>query len=237
MNVLIVLAHPEPNSFSHAMKDVAVQTFQAQGHAVQVSDLYAMNFNPVVDRHDFATEANPDYFKPQFEQLQAVANHSFAADVAAEQAKVEWADLVIFQFPLWWASIPAMIKGWFDRVLAMGWAYGGGKWYDRGAFRGKKAMLAFTTGGPAQMFSPTGLSGELNMLFYSVQHGTLFFCGFDVIQPFGAWSAARLDEQGRQRVLAEYADYLRTIESQPLVPFHPLSDYDDRLQLKPGIQP
>ncbi|HLO03457.1 MAG TPA: NAD(P)H-dependent oxidoreductase, partial [Symbiobacteriaceae bacterium] len=174
MNVLIVLAHPEPKSFSHAMKDVAVKTFQEQGHAVQVSDLYAMQFNPLLDRHDFGLEANPDYFKPQFEQMQAAANQSFAADVAAEQEKLRWADLVIFQFPLWWASIPAILKGWIDRVFAMGFAYGGGKWYDNGVFRGKRAMLAFTTGGPAQMFTPTGRSGDLNTLFFSVQHGSLF---------------------------------------------------------------
>lgn len=236
MNVLIVLAHPEPKSFNHAMTDVAVRTFQEQGHTVQVSDLYAMNFNPLLDRHDFGSTANPDYFKPQAEQMQAVANGSFAADVAAEQEKVRWADLVIFQFPLWWASIPAMLKGWMDRVLAMGWAYGGGKWYDNGAFRGKRAMLALTTGAPAPMFSPTGLNGELNMLLYPVQHGTLFFCGFAVIAPFVAWSAAHGDDQTRQRHLEAYANYLRSLDSQPLVPFHKLSDYDERMQLKPGIQ-
>jgi NAD(P)H dehydrogenase (quinone) len=235
MNVLIVLAHPEPKSFNHAMKDVAVRTFQEQGHAVQVSDLYAMQFNPVLDRHDFGAPANPDYFKPQFEQMQAAANQTFAPDVAAEQEKLRWADLVIFQFPLWWFSMPAMLKGWMDRVLAMGFAYGGGKWYDQGAFRGKKALLAFTTGGPAHIYSPTGINGDISMVLFHVQHGMLYFCGFDVVAPYAVWSAARGDDQERQRQLAEYATYLRSIDSQPLVPFHPLSDYDERLQLKSGI--
>ncbi|HLO03615.1 MAG TPA: NAD(P)H-dependent oxidoreductase, partial [Symbiobacteriaceae bacterium] len=109
-------------------------------------------------------------------------------------------------------------------------------WYDNGVFRGKRAMLAFTTGGPAQMFTPTGRSGDLNTLFFSVQHGSLFFCGFDVITPYGVYGAARGDDAMRQRQLDEYAAYLRSIDSQPLVPFHPLSDFDERLQLKPGAR-
>ncbi|MGE5676403.1 MAG: NAD(P)H-dependent oxidoreductase [Mycobacterium leprae] len=236
MNVLIVLAHPEPKSFNHAMANVAVNTLQQQGHTVQVSDLYAMGFNPALDRHDFVTMANPDYLKPQFEQAQAAANQTFAPEVAAEQAKLRSADLVIFQFPLWWFSIPAMLKGWMDRVLAMGFAYGGGKWYDQGAFRGKKALLSFTTGGPAHIYSETGINGDINMVLFHVQHGMLFFCGFEVIQPFAVWSAAHGDDGMRQAHLDRYADYLRGIETQPLVPFHPLSHYDEKLQLKPGVR-
>ncbi|HLN63415.1 MAG TPA: NAD(P)H-dependent oxidoreductase [Symbiobacteriaceae bacterium] len=232
MNILIVLAHPEPKSFNHAMTRTAVQTFQEQGHTVQVSDLYAMQFNPVLDRHDFTAISNPDFFKPQFEQMQATAKQTFAPEVAAEQEKLRWADLVIFQFPLYWFSIPAMLKGWMDRVLAMGFAYGGGKWYDQGAFRGKKALLSFTTGGPAHIYSPTGINGDINMVLFHVQHGMLYFCGFDVIEPFAVWSAAHGDDAMRQRHLERYAEYLRSIETQPLVQFHPLSDYDEKLQLK-----
>lgn len=233
MNVLIVLAHPEPKSFNHAMKDAAVATFAAQGHAVQVSDLYAMQFNPVLDRHDFQTLSNPEFFKPQMEQMQATANQTFAPQVAAEQEKLRWADLVIFQFPLWWFSIPAILKGWMDRVLAMGFAYGGAKWYDQGVFRGKKAMLSFTTGGPAHSYSPKGVQGDINMVLFHVQHGMLYFTGFEVIEPFATWGAARLSDEERSSQLDRYAEVLRAIDTRALVPFHPLAHYDERLQLKP----
>lgn len=236
MNVLIVLAHPEPKSFNHAMKDLAVETFTQAGHSVQVSDLYAMGFNPVLDKGDFQTLARPDFFKPQLEQRHATATHGFAADVAAEQEKVFWADLVVFQFPLWWFSLPAILKGWVDRVFAAGLTYGGGMWYDQGAFRGKKAMLALTTGGPSAIYGPDGINGDLEATLFHVQHGMLFFCGFEVITPYVAWSAAHLDDEGRQQLLEGYRRHLQSLDDLPRVPFHPLADYDDALRLKSGVR-
>lgn len=78
-----------------------------------------------------------------------------SADIAGEQEKLLWADTVIFQFPLWWFSLPAIMKGWIDRVYAYGFAYGVGEhsdthWGDRygeGTFAGKRAMLVVTAGG------------------------------------------------------------------------------------------
>ena len=68
MNVLIVHAHPEPQSFTAALRDKAVETFQAQGHQVQVSDLYAMNWNPVASADDFGARENPEYLVYALEQ-------------------------------------------------------------------------------------------------------------------------------------------------------------------------
>ena len=87
MNVLIVHAHNEPQSFTRALCDQACETLAGQGHAVQVSDLYAMNWNPVASAADFAERADPDYLVYALEQRESVKRQSLAADIQAELDK------------------------------------------------------------------------------------------------------------------------------------------------------
>ena len=128
MNVLIVYAHPEPKSFNGAMKDLAVETLTKAGHEVVVSDLYAQNFDPVAGPHDVTERLNSDYFNLALEQGNAADNDLFPPDIQAEIDKVRAADFLLVQFPMWWTSVPAILKGWIDRVLAYKVAYGLGEW-------------------------------------------------------------------------------------------------------------
>lgn len=232
MNVLIVHAHPEPKSFNGALKDLAVEVLAGEGHEVRVSDLYAMGFEAVAGPGDFLERADPEIFRLQTEQTHAHATGTFAADVRAEMEKVLWADFVIFQFPIWWFGLPAILKGWVDRVFAVGFAYGGGRWYDEGAFRGKRAMLSLTTGGGPAIFAPDGLSGPIDQILWPIQHGMLYFVGMDVLPPFIAWGPARAGDERRREYLAEYRQRLLTLDSTPAIPFPKLADYDDQLRLK-----
>ncbi|MFJ8675697.1 NAD(P)H-dependent oxidoreductase [Streptomyces sp. NPDC093589] len=106
MKVLIVHAHPEPASFNSALKDTAVATLTAQGHEVKVSDLYGTGFKTIPDADDF-TGLRKDRDRLQVdrehrEQEYQYETGTYPPDVAAEQAKVLWCDLMIFQFPIWW---------------------------------------------------------------------------------------------------------------------------------------
>ena len=148
MKVLIVHAHPEPRSFVGALRDVAVEELTRLGHEVRVSDLHALGFRADSGRHDFLEAADPAYLKPQREQMHASERRTFAPDVQAEIEKVLRADTMIWTFPLWWFSVPAILKGWVDRVFVMGAIYGGGRVYATGALKGRRAMLAFTPAGP-----------------------------------------------------------------------------------------
>ncbi len=136
MNVLIVYAHPEPRSLNGSLKDFAVRHLQAAGHAVQVSDLYAMNWKAPLDACDNLDRDPEARFDPSLDSKRAYAAGRQSIDIAAEQEKLRWADTVILQFPLWWFSMPAILKGWFERVYAYGFAYGVGEhsdahWGDR----------------------------------------------------------------------------------------------------------
>ena len=113
MNTLIVYAHPEPKSFNGAMKDLAVETLRGRGDNVEVTDLYAMKFKAVVGADDFqGKRADPDFLSVATEQTRAYQTGTLASDIVAEQKKVERADLIILQFPIWWFGMPAILKGY-----------------------------------------------------------------------------------------------------------------------------
>jgi NAD(P)H dehydrogenase (quinone) len=130
-NILIVHAHHEPRSFSSALAKTASETLAGQGHEIVLSDLYAMNFNPVSDRRNFTTVADPTYLKQQNEEGYASEHGGFVSEIESEMRKIEKCDLLIFSFPLWWFGMPAILKGWVDRVFACGRIYGRGHWERR----------------------------------------------------------------------------------------------------------
>lgn len=119
-NVLIVVAQPEPGSFNHALARAAENALRAAGHSVQVSDLAQEGFRADAGPSDMRDPADAGRFHLQCEQAHAVRRGTFAPDIAREQERVAWADILILQFPLWWAPPPALLKGWIDRVMSYG---------------------------------------------------------------------------------------------------------------------
>lgn len=236
MNALVVFAHPEPASFSAALKDVAVTTLRSLGHEVVVSDLYRMGWFAVLGNGDFEARENPEYLDLSREQEHASVVGTHSADVRAEQAKVAAADLVLFHFPVWWFSMPAILKGWIDRVFSRGFAYSSGHKYGSGHFKGKKAMLCLTTGTASTLYEPNGIDGDLHHVLWHIHNGILAYTGFTVLPPFAAWQPARSSEVERRRYLDAYRRRLETLDSLEPLFFHPWSDYDETERLKPGVR-
>lgn len=220
MNVLIVYAHPEPRSLNGALRDFAVERLSAAGHAVRVSDLYAMNWKAVLDAADSTEPRDAARFDPSLDSKHAYANGLQSADIAAEQDKLKWADTVILQFPLWWFSMPAILKGWVERVFAYGFAYGVGehsdaRWGDRygeGTLAGKRAMLVVTTGGWASHYGPRGINGPLDDLLFPIQHGILYYPGFDVLPHFVVHRTSWIDAARFEAIREELGQRLDTLE-------------------------
>ena len=189
MNVLIVHAHPEPKSFTAALRDQAVETLQAQGHEVRVSDLYAMSWNPVASAEDFCIRENPEYLVYALEQRRNSKEQTLAADIQQELDKLLWADLLILNFPIYWFSTPAILKGWIDRVLVSGICYGGKRFYDQGGLSGKKALVTVTLGGREHMFGEEAIHGPLEDMLRPLLRGTLAYVGLGVQPPTPSWGA------------------------------------------------
>ncbi|MFF7928615.1 NAD(P)H-dependent oxidoreductase [Streptomyces mirabilis] len=186
MKALWLTAHPEPRSLNGSLYRDGVQHLLDQGHEVRTSDLYAMKFDPVVRASDFS--------HPDGERLvvgsaaqQAFERGALSPDIAVEHDKLSWADTLVVQFPLWWYGMPAILKGWFDRVFVGGFAFGvrdaRGRQvrYGEGALAGKRAMVAVSAGAREASLGPRGINGELNDLLFPLQHGTLWYAGIEVL--------------------------------------------------------
>ncbi|HEX6591420.1 MAG TPA: NAD(P)H-dependent oxidoreductase [Moraxellaceae bacterium] len=232
MHVLIVHAHPEPQSFTTSMMKTAVADLTAAGHSVEVSDLYAMNWNPVTSAEDFGSRKNADYLVYALEQRHSYEAGTIAADIAAEVEKVKKADLIIFSFPLYWFSVPAILKGWIDRVLISGVCYGGLRFYDNGGLKGKKAMLAFTLGGREHMFGPGAIHGELDVMLRPVLRGTLAYVGLEVLPFFAAYHIPYLKPEAREQIMQDYRNHLARLPELEPLRFPRMSEFDEKLYPK-----
>jgi NAD(P)H dehydrogenase (quinone) len=246
MKVLLVFAHPEPHSLNGALRDVAVRELKAQGHEVLISDLYAMRWKSVVDRADFPSLSPDARFKPAAASGEAFATDTLTDDVKAECDKLLWADVLILQFPLWWFAMPAILKGWVDRVFAYGLAYGVGehsdkRWGDRygeGRLAGKRAMLLVTTGGWEEHYSNRGVNGPIDDLLFPINHGILYYPGYDVLPPFVVYRVDRFDEAAFDPVAERLRMRMRTLATAAPIPYRQQNGGDyliPSMQLRPGL--
>jgi len=220
MNALIVHTHPEPLSMNAALTATAVDALRAHGHDVEVSDLYRQGFQAVAGAADFTHPVHPGRLGYVHEQRHASAQRRYARDILDEQDKVARADLVIFQFPLWWYAVPAMLKGWADRVLTHGFAYTDERVFHSGLLAGKRAMLSITTGGTAkELEADRRHTGTVEEFLRPFSGGALAYTGMEVLPPFIAYAPASLGEEGRRGQLAEYRRHLelRALRRAPQV--------------------
>ncbi|ENU91472.1 hypothetical protein F971_02564 [Acinetobacter vivianii] len=229
MNILIVHAHPENLSFTSALKDKAQETFEKLGHNVEISDLYAMNFNPVASQDDFQSLNQPDYLNYALEQRHAFKQHQFSQDIQTEIEKVQRADLLILSFPLYWTSVPAILKGWIDRVFVSGLFYGGKRFYNHGGMRGKKAMLCLTLGGRDHMFGENTIHGPIEHYLSSIQRGTLAYAGFEVLPPFIAYHVPYISHEARQKLLTDFETLITHLDQLEALEFPLLENFDDKM--------
>lgn len=110
MNILVVLCHPRRNSFTGAIADAFIEGARRAGHETELADLYAEDFDPRLEPPD-----EPDWDNP---------SKRYSEQVRRDMERVERNDAIVLVFPVWWWSMPAMLKGWIDRVWNLGWAYG-----------------------------------------------------------------------------------------------------------------
>jgi len=217
MNVFVVYWHPEPKSFNGAMFRNARKVLADVGHDVKTSNLHELQFDPVSSRKNFSSVKDQDYFKQQIEEMYATDINGFSAEIQAEMEKIEWCDLMIWQFPLWWFGLPGIFKGWVDRVFAMGRIYGSGHIYETGVFRGKKAMLSLTTGGPEEAYCKGGFNGDINAILRPIHRGMLEFVGFEVLAPQIVYAPVRMTDEERKKHLTTYSTRLENIaHEQPI---------------------
>jgi NAD(P)H dehydrogenase (quinone) len=122
-------------------------------------------------------------------------------------------------------------------VLVNGLVYGKGRRFDTGGMKGKRAMIATTTGCYPEMMAPDGLLAAFDVNLWHLQHGTLAYSGFDVLPPFKAWSIHYTDEGARRRYVEDYAYKMRGIHEEQPIAAHRLAEFGPDWRLKEGIAP
>ncbi len=246
MKVLIVFAHPEELSLNASLRDIAINQLEIDGHEVKVSNLYKQNFKPIIDRDDFKNHTECRLKIPSASS-KAFQENALTEDVLSEQEKLLWADAVILQFPLWWFSMPAILKGWVERVFSFGFAYGVGehsdkKWgnrYGEGVMAGKRAMLLLTIGGWAEHYSEFGINGQIDDLLFPINHGILFYPGFDVLPHFAIHRADRMDDETFEKTASELRLRMAGLFTQKPIAYckQNFGDYTiPDMQLKPSLR-
>ncbi len=245
MKVLWLYSHPDPRSLNGAIRDEGLALLIGAGHEVIQSDLYAMGWNPVVDHADFSH--NPQQRLDVLSESECALHQGrLAGDIRAEQDKLRWADTLVVQFPLWWFGMPAILKGWFDRLFVQGFAQGipdpatgRALRYGDGGLVGRRALVITTVGANAATTGPRGVHGEISEVLFPVLHGTLWYTGMQVLPPLVINGTVNLTETEYHQVRHQLRERLSTLDDAPPIAYRHQNggDYDDHLLLRPDKAP
>lgn len=192
MKTLIILAHPNPISFNKSIADTCIQNLEKKNHEIRVRDLYEMSFNPILKEDSFTV--------PQKEKVPAT--------VREEQDHIKWAENLIFIFPTWWGGMPAILKGYFDRVFTNGFAFEFRDEGSEGLLANKKAFVFQTTANPKESLKPLQLISAIETI---IDVGILQFCGIETIAHKFFYSVPYIDDKSRQDMLKEVGDIIEMI--------------------------
>jgi NAD(P)H dehydrogenase (quinone) len=201
-NALLITAHPYTESFNFSLRSQTIELLSKFGWQVNLSDLYQQNFNPILGPSDFSSLSVSVPVSLPKQQEVAHRQALFNQEIMNEQSKLLAADLVILQFPLWWGSYPAILKGWIERVISNGYAYG-----SKFLLAEKKVLLSVTTG---------GASNEEEVEYYQrklYELGADIFCyaKMKVLEPIISHGPARSNYKQRQVLLASSNQQLTSL--------------------------
>jgi glutathione-regulated potassium-efflux system ancillary protein KefF len=135
----------------------------------------------------------------------------FAIDVASEQRALLQAHTIVWQHPIYWYSVPPLLKLWFDKVLAYGFAYGDGA----AVLRGKRCQWVVTTGGDEAAFVEEGIHGRPFGEFVAPIEQTALFCKMQWLPPLIVHGARRIDDASLLRASQQYRERLQSLSAEP----------------------
>ncbi len=209
LHSFVVLSHPEPSSFAAALARAAAGSL-----GTPLVDLYADGFEPRLSAADFTERATPERLQPMDEQAHASRTGTFAPDLAPYIDRLRACDLLVLVQPLWWFSMPAIAKGFIDRVFANGVAYdypGTPPW--TGPLQDKRVLPIFTSSYAEDDFVP-GRAGSVDQVLFPILYGTLAYTGMQVLAPFMAFAANSVDGETRAGYLTALQQRLTGIAAE-----------------------
>lgn len=246
MDILWVLAHPDPCSLNGRLRDAALPRLRALGHDVVESDLYRMGFDPVLTTGDLTGEPPPPGTPVSDWQRSGYREGRLTDDIRAEQAKLRRAELVVLQFPLWWYGVPAILKGWFDRVLVNGFAFGVRdprtgrvRKYGDGGLVGRRGLAVVSAGDRAGALGPRGISGHVEDVLFPLLHGTFHYTGMAPLRPHLLTSVHHWPDGQLAREVDRLVARVDGAGTEEPIGYRTLAggDYDEHHVLRPDVAP
>lgn len=183
MKALIIYANYKENSFTGAIKDTLAETFHNNGHEVVIRDLYDIKFNPVLSKKD----------------LESIENEIFPIDIMNEQKFIQWADLICFVYPIWWSGMPAILKGYIERVFVQGYAFEFNQDIAIPKLNDKKVFI-FNTTGSKNVLKDKNRIDALNTLTHECIFG---FCGMKVVEHKYFAAVSKANEKEKEDIFKE----------------------------------
>ena len=240
MRTHIVLAHPEEKSFNAQLAATSRQVAAENGGKVTYSDLYAMNFDPCEGGRHYSIRKDWEVFHTQTEQRHSVDNNRIPKEIEAEIENLLSCDLLIVHFPFWWFGMPAILKGWMDRVFVYGKMYRSAMRYDKGICVGKNMIACVTTGAGDASCAYNGKEGDINLHMWPI----LFpfrYLGFGVYQPHifhGVGGVYFIEgKEGGLNTLEifsnQWRETLGSLDSRPQIQYNHDDDFPDNKSLRP----
>ncbi|MDR1584498.1 MAG: NAD(P)H-dependent oxidoreductase [Prevotellaceae bacterium] len=167
MKYLIILAHPNPASFNSSLIKALHDHLVNKDNEVEIRNLYEIGFNPVLSADDFLS----------------LTDNKIPKDIDIEQKYVKWAEHIIFAYPVWWGGMPAILKGYIDRVFSEGFAYEYVAEGSRGLLSPRKGSIICSTGAYSEEYKTVQdamkiISGEVIFDFVGLKlYKQLFYGG------------------------------------------------------------
>ncbi|MGG4220733.1 NAD(P)H-dependent oxidoreductase [Paenibacillus jamilae] len=192
MKHLIIYAHSNAESFNHAILETVVTTLKEKGDEVVVRDLYALDFQPVLKPEDTA----------------AMRAGQTPTDIKVEQEHISQSDTITFISPIWWTGLPAILKGYVDRVFAYGFAYTAGAEGINKLLTGKKGFIVNTHGTPNAIYDEIGMTAGLKL---TSDTGIFDFVGIESVGHLLLGSIGYLDEEGYKGLLKQVQDTVKAV--------------------------
>jgi NAD(P)H dehydrogenase (quinone) len=192
MNHLIVFAHPNQKSFGKGIVDTIVKASEEKSANVVVRDLYSIGFDPILKSEDFV----------------AFQSGKVPEDIATEQEHIKWADVITFVYPVWWASFPAILKGYVDKVFSYGFAYEYVDGAPNGLLKDKKALLFSTSGTPNEIYSAIGMHNSMKQ---TVDQGIFNFSGLEEVNHTFFGAVPHVTDEIREGYLKEVSKIISDI--------------------------
>lgn len=179
MKHLVLFCHPSQESFNHAVLEAYCSELKDNGHEVTVRNLYQSPLHPILTQEEYE-EALKARYQPE---------------VAQEQELISWCDCLTMIYPIWWGGMPALLKGYVDRVFSYGFAYELDGEEPIPRLAGKSAVSICTTGTPYKVYEKMGMHKAMDQ----TRNLSIFeFCGFTVKQSvyYGDVIQASNEERG-----------------------------------------